>query len=601
VKSLRGSSDWIDIDSPRMTKRFYHPDAAGLCRFHRTGAARFVPECSAAGYHPDMNQRSFVDGLEPRCLFATVPAGFTDASFAQVSDGTAMAFAPDGRLFVLSQDGKVNVVQPDGAVSTAVSIPVNNNGERGLLGIALSPSFETNHNVFLYYTERPAGQPSDFSGQTHNRISRFTMSGNTINPSTEQLILRLETVTATNHNGGGMAFGQDGKMYVGVGENAVSSNAQSLNNRLGKVLRLNEDGSIPSDNPTTIRGLGTTSGDNRAIYAAGLRNPFTLAFYPGSNELLINDVGASSFEEIDRITSAIPGQNFGWPSTEGYFNDSDSGNVNFENPTYAYSRGQGTTTGKTISGGAVYTSSAAGRFRNGYSGKYFFGDFGSGWINYIDPNSPPATLNAATSFAQGTTGIVDIDVGSDGALYYLQRDIGADGQYVGVRRIIADTRPSVSRTKTGTLFITGNATTHDEIGIQRKGVRLLVVTNGVPAGTFTTANVKRIRIAAGDGDDVVKISAGVRGISVDGGDGDDSLFGGDNADTLNGGDGHDSLIGYAGNDRLDGGPGRDTIQAGAGNDTLFGGSSVDSLNGGPGKDRSDKDDREHRVSIEILS
>jgi glucose/arabinose dehydrogenase len=541
--------------------------------------------------------------LESRCLYAIVPTGFSDASFASVSNGTAMAFAPDGRLFVLSQDGKVSIVQSNGSVSTALSIPVNNNGERGLLGIALSPSFETNHNLFLYYTELPGGQPSDYGGQTHNRISRFTTNGDTINPNTEQLILRLETVTATNHNGGGMAFGPDSKLYVGVGENAVGSNAQSAANRLGKLLRLNENGSIPSDNPTAIPLLGNTAGDNRAIYAAGLRNPFTLAFDPAGTSLFVNDVGARSFEEINRITSDAPdfitSRNYGWPGTEGYFDADAAGNVNLTNPIYAYSRGQGATTGKTITGGAVYRSSADARFPSAYDGKYFFGDFGSGWINYIDPDDPPE-LNGATSFAQDTPGIVDIDVGPDGALYYLQRDVGNENAFIGVKRISAPARAEVSLTRTGTLYING-AAGEDVIGIGFKGSRVRVSANGAEAGTFVGSRIKRIRVAGGDGDDVVKIAAGIRGIDADGGAGDDSLFGGDNADTLAGGDGHDQLVGYAGNDRLDGGPGRDTIQAGAGNDTLFGGSSVDSLNGGPGKDRSDDDDREHRVSIEVLA
>lgn len=534
-----------------------------------------------------------LDSLEPRRLFATVPAGFKDDVFANVENGTAMAFAPDGRLFVASQGGTVTIVQTNGAASPELTIPVNNNGERGLIGLAVSPTFDADHHLFLYYTERPAGQPGDYSGQTHNRISRFTVNGDTIDAASEQLILRLETVTATNHNGGGMAFGPDGKLYVGVGENANSSNAQSTANRLGKVLRLRPDGTIPNDNPTSIAGIGATGGNNRAIFAAGLRNPFTLAFDPQTGALAVNDVGARSFEEIDL---AVKGKNYGWADTEGFFDAGDF--PNYTNPIYSYSRGEGETTGKTIAGGAFYRSSAADAFPDALDGKYFFGDFGSGWINYIDPNAPP-DLDGATPFARDTPGIVDIDVGPDGALYYLQRNVGADNAFIGVKRISAAARANVSLTRTGTLYVNG-VVGDDVIGVTLKGSRVRVATNGFAAGDFVGSRIKRIRIGGGLGDDVVKISAGIRGIFADGGAGDDSLFGGDNADTLLGGDGHDQLVGYGGRDVLDGANGRDTLHGGADNDTLFGGSSVDSLNGGPGKDQSERDERENRVSIEIL-
>ena len=104
------------------------------------------------------------------------------------------------------------------------------------------------------------------------------------------------------HNGGAMHFGPDGKLYIGVGENFVSSNSQSITSLLGKILRVNPvpGDVIPSDNPTSFPGIsGTPTGNNRAIWAVGLRNPFTFAFQPGSGRMFINDVGDSAFEEID--------------------------------------------------------------------------------------------------------------------------------------------------------------------------------------------------------------------------------------------------------------------------------------------------------------
>ena len=139
-------------------------------------------------------------------------------------------------------------------------------GERGLLGIAFDPNFASNHFVYVYYT---ATSPT-----VHNRVSRFIANGDVAVPGSESVILELNPLSdATNHNGGAIHFGLDGKLYIGVGENANGANAQTLSNLLGKMLRINPDGSIPSDNPF----FTTASGDNRAIWALGLRNPFTFA------------------------------------------------------------------------------------------------------------------------------------------------------------------------------------------------------------------------------------------------------------------------------------------------------------------------------------
>ena len=124
------------------------------------------------------------------------------------------------------------------------------------------------------------------------------------------MILELNNLGATNHNGGAIHFGPDGKLYAAVGENANGSNAQTLSNLLGKMLRLNADGSIPSDNPF----FNVATGNNRMIWALGLRNPFTFDFQPGTGRMFINDVGEVSWEEIN---DGIPGSNYGWPSAEG--------------------------------------------------------------------------------------------------------------------------------------------------------------------------------------------------------------------------------------------------------------------------------------------
>ena len=193
-----------------------------------------------------------------------------------------------------------------------------------------------------------------------------------------------------------------------MGENANPSNAQSLSNRLGKILRINSDGTIPLDNPASFPGItGSTSGANRAIWAVGLRNPFTFAFQPGTTRLLINDVGQSTWEEIN---DGVAGSNYGWPAEEG---PASPPNPNFRDPIFYYGHGSSSTTGCAIVGGAFYNPPVL-QFPSSFVGKYFFADLCSGWIRVLDPSN-----NTASDFASGISSPVDLHVGPDGALYYL--------------------------------------------------------------------------------------------------------------------------------------------------------------------------------------
>src|SRR6476661_29995 len=185
----------------------------------------------------------------PSLQSATYPSGFSEALVVTgLANPTSMAFAPDGRLFVCEQGGSLRVIKNGSLLSAPfLTVAVNSSGERGLLGVAFDPNFATNAYVYIYYT---ATTPA-----IHNRVSRFTAFGDTALSGSETPLLDLETLSgATNHNGGGLHFGLDGKLYVSVGENANSANAQSLSTRLGKMLRVNSDGTIPGDNPP----LGTT-------------------------------------------------------------------------------------------------------------------------------------------------------------------------------------------------------------------------------------------------------------------------------------------------------------------------------------------------------
>jgi hypothetical protein len=239
---------------------------------------------------------------------ATLPAGFTETRIATgLASPTAMAIAPDGRVFVCEQAGRLRVIRNGALLSTPfLTVTVNSAGERGLLGVAFDPDFASNRFVYVYYT---ATSPT-----IHNRVSRFTASAT--NPDvaaagSEVQLLNLPTLSsATNHNGGALHFGPDGRLYIAVGENANGANAPSLNTPLGKMLRINKDGTIPTDNPF----FNQTTGINRAIWARGLRNPFTFGFQPGTGRLHINDVGQNTWEEVNL---GVAGSNYGWPATEG--------------------------------------------------------------------------------------------------------------------------------------------------------------------------------------------------------------------------------------------------------------------------------------------
>jgi glucose/arabinose dehydrogenase len=308
-----------------------------------------------------------------------------------------MAIAPDGRIFICQQGGQLRVVKNGALLSTPfLTVSVDSGGERGLLGVAMDPNFAANQYVYIYYTVP--------SSPRHNRVSRFTANGDVAVPGSETIILELNNLSASNHNGGALHFGLDGKLYIATGDNAVSSNAQTLNNLLGKILRINADGTIPTDNPF----YNQATGNNRAIWALGLRNPFTFTFQPGTGRMFINDVGQSSREEIN---DGIAGSNYGWPNCEGSCSPS---NNNYRDPLYFYTHADGC----AITGGAFYNPSSV-QFPSQYVGTYFFADFCSGWIRRFNPSN-----GSVTGFATNINAPVDLLVSPDGSLYYLAYNSG---------------------------------------------------------------------------------------------------------------------------------------------------------------------------------
>jgi glucose/arabinose dehydrogenase len=350
--------------------------------------------------------------LTTACFYSAY-AQVYPTDFAQVlvtngiSNPTVMAFAPDGRIFVAQQAGSLRVIKNNGLLPTPfIALTVSASGERGLLGIALDPDFSTNHYIYLYYTV--PGTPA------HNRISRFTANGDVAQAGSEVIVLELDPLSnATNHNGGAMHFGEDGQLYVAIGENANSAQAQNLDTYHGKLLRINKDGSVPDGNP-----FATGSEQRRRVWAYGLRNPYTFAVHPETGRILVNDVGQVTWEEINDATTA--GKNFGWPTTEGNFNPSTY--PNFTNPVYAYQHGAGDGKGCAITGGTFFNPTTT-NYPATYVGRYFFQDLCNDWINTLDLSG---SIAIRASFATSIAGdALSVTPGNDGNLYYLSRSAGA--------------------------------------------------------------------------------------------------------------------------------------------------------------------------------
>jgi glucose/arabinose dehydrogenase len=330
--------------------------------------------------------------------------GFTNSQVVSgLTNPTDMEFAPDGRLFITEDTGRVRIAKPDGTPLTTfldISSKVDSLGERGLLALTFDPGFSTNHYVYLHYTRKATS-----TAPPHNRVVRVSASGDRAVAGSEQLIFRLGNQSAANEfpqfMGGALDF-KNGKLYVATGDNDTPDKAQQLTNLFGKMLRINKDGTIPTNNPF----YSTASGNNRAIWALGLRNPFKFAVQPGTGTIFINDVGENTWEEINQLQK---GANYGWPVHEGVANG-----PSYVNPIFAYAHGSTNTTGCAITGGAFYNPPTV-DFPVQYVGDYFFADYCNGWIRVRNSDG------TVSGFATGLERPIDLEVSQAGELYYLSR------------------------------------------------------------------------------------------------------------------------------------------------------------------------------------
>jgi glucose/arabinose dehydrogenase len=335
--------------------------------------------------------------------------------FATVDGGPLAMTAPDdgtGRLFLATQDGRIWVVEADGSVLPDPMInlgpKIRSGGEQGLLGIAVHPSFPTDPRVFVDYT--------DTNGDTIVSSLRLDPDNpDRLDAGLEQRILFVDQPYA-NHNGGALAFGPDGYLYVSLGDGGSGgdpqNNAQRLDSLLGKILRLGVDGTntyhSPADNPFS------NGGGMPEIWLYGLRNPWRMSFDRDTGDLWIGDVGQGSFEEVDVARAGVGGLNFGWRVMEGshcYKADSCDRD-HLTQPASDYGREQGI----TVIGGYVYRGAAYEFLR----GVYLFADYGSGHVFAIDASADG--YQAPTVVGDGSNGISAWGEDAAGELYVLALD-----------------------------------------------------------------------------------------------------------------------------------------------------------------------------------
>ncbi len=415
-----------------------------------------------------------LDGSPSRLAAAAIPLtglppGFVDeAVVTGLWSPRAFAFTPDGRILFAERGSSassdlnfasIRVYKNAVLLPTrAITFQVCGDGERGFLGLALDPNFSLNGYVYVYYTRQGVSNSCGYGSYAagtdgpRNRISRVTMVGDTVLANSEKILVDNIPSDTGIHNAGDLHFGLDGYLYASLGnsnlESPLSPSTQPMSQDLtrlgGKLLRIlptnsNPDGYLTTGNPfDTASGAwkcgppthpppplsGSGSGPCREIFAYGFRNPFRFAIQstgPATGIPYVGDVGGGAWEELDQV---LPGGNFGWPVREG---PCPSGVIcqppyqpaaGMLDPVYAYSH-------TTLGGGAAII---AGDFYTGtltpypsqYWNNFFFADVVSGWIRRLRYNSGTGLWSPPEPyFATGGAGIIDMRMGSDGSLYYL--------------------------------------------------------------------------------------------------------------------------------------------------------------------------------------
>jgi glucose/arabinose dehydrogenase len=298
------------------------------------------------------------------------------------------------------------------------TLHVSTENERGLGGIAVDPDYATNRFIYVYYTTAPGAKR--YAGTPENRVARLKQGKNGM--VKEKIILDHIPALTNIHNGGDLQFGFDGKLYVSVGENGCCANeAKELDTLLGKILRINKDGTIPPDNP-----FYNVPGARQETYAFGFRNPWRLTPRASNQSFIVADVGEGTWEEIDSLQ---PGGFYGWPIYEGpcpvvepECDAQAAVHTGSIKPIYWYHHGKGVEQGDVIAGGVFAENS---NYPPPYAEAYFYADGFGGWVHVLTLDASNQVLehsvfdtglNFPVSFGRGPDGNVYV-VGFGGVIY----------------------------------------------------------------------------------------------------------------------------------------------------------------------------------------
>lgn len=309
---------------------------------------------------------------------------------------TSITHAGDDRLFVTQRGGLIRIVESNGSVQPTPFLTVTNlssGGERGLLGLAFHPNYQENGYFYVNYTN---------TGDGNTIIARYQVSSdnpNIANPNSRTILLTINQ-PYSNHNGGSLAFGPDGYLYIGMGDGGSGGDPQNLSQNmgslLGKMLRIDVDGTSE-----THYGIPTTNPFENEIWALGLRNPWKFSFDRETGDLWIADVGQNAVEEINKVDSnQNDGYNFGWRCYEGNSPYNTSGcqsQSSYTAPIATYSRNNGAC---SITGGYVYRGT---QYPN-MIGKYFFADYCNNRIGYISTSGGSITWTSPFTGSFATFG-----------------------------------------------------------------------------------------------------------------------------------------------------------------------------------------------------
>lgn len=342
---------------------------------------------------------------------AAQPSFVNEVVVPGITAGITLAFLPDGHMLVGELTEKIWIVHPGSDSPEPTPFLQIQGGplfdEQGLMDILIDPDFATNNWYYAFYTH------GTFAGN-YNRVSRFTADGDTTLAGSELVLWQDDTDAGDEHHGGALLFGPGGKLFITVGDKFLHEDAQRLDAYSGKLLRINADGSIPSDNPF-VDGDGPNHDE---IWAYGLRNPVRASYDPVSDRIFIGDVGGNDANTAwEEVNLGIAGANYGWPLCEG-----PCGLAGMTDPLYAYPHlGRDA----AIMGGFVYRG---GSFPSEYVGSYFFADYAQNWIKRLtfDPSGNVVGVfgfEPPDGTPDGPYGdFTKLVQGPDGSIYYV--DIG---------------------------------------------------------------------------------------------------------------------------------------------------------------------------------